>query len=124
MNTIHAHDWEILKGERIRRWPSASGGLREIRVEISSWVGMSAGAKHTNVTVVEEDNQWWCEDENAWVSLSCDAERGGYDLRASVFTKEEAIKVAKHFLRLITREHPNDYEVNWNGPGKPRNVSR
>ena len=117
---MYAHDWNVLKGERIRRWPSKIGDKRGINVDISSWVGISIGAKHVNVEVAEEHNQWWSEEDNAWVDLSCDAERNGYSLKASVYTNKEAIKVAKFFIRLIVGEHKENYEIRWDGPGKPK----
>ena len=108
---IYAHDWEILRGERIKRWPSEDD-VRTLTVSIDSWKGVSIEAKHFNVKVEEEKNQWWCEYENAWVELSCDSGAKGYSLRASVMTKEEAIKIAKHFVRLVIKTNPKQkYKV-------------
>jgi len=117
---IYAHDWKILGEDRIQRWPSKIGEKRPIKVEISSWIGISVGAKHIKVNVEEEENQWWCEDENAWVTLSCDAERGGYSLKAEVYTEEEAIKTAKYFILLIAGKGRKNHTVYWHGHGKPR----
>lgn len=118
--TIFAHDWNILKGERIPRWPSKCGEKRPLRVEINSWIGICPGAKHYYAKVREEDNQWWSEDENAWVQLSCDSARGGYSLEADVMTEEEAIELAKYFVLLVAGKRREHHEIIWSGPGRPR----
>lgn len=118
--SIYAHDWEILGEDRIPRWPSKIGEKRGIKVEINSWVGISVGAKHYNVTVEEQDNMWWSEKENSWVELSCDSERGGYSLRASLLTKEEAIKVAKFFVKLIAGKELKNHIVSWDSDTCPK----
>ena len=114
MKYISTRDWDILQGERIRRWPGSWGGARKIRVDINSWKGLSLGAKHWNVTVTEEDNQWWCEPENAWVEIYRDSEKSGYSLTAAVFTPEEAAKVTKQFVAIILaagKENGTDHEI-------------
>jgi len=120
MKEIRTHDWGILKKERIRRWPSKIGEKRNLRVEITSWVGISIGAKHIYVKVEEQDNSWWCEDENAWVELSCDAEKGGYSLTASVTSEDEAITLAKYFVELVAGKRRQNHNVIWSGLGRPR----
>ena len=119
--TMLAHDWEILGGERIPRWPSEIKEKRPLGVRIYTWVGTSAiGAKHFNAEVNEEQNQWWCEDRNAWVTLSCDGERDGVSMRASVLTEGDAIKMAMHFVELVTGPKRAKHIVSWDGPGKPK----
>jgi len=98
---INTSDWNILKGERIPRFPSKIGEKRKVIVDYSSWKGLSVGAKHNYVKVMEENNQWWCEDENAWVEIYTDSEKSGYSLKAEVMTEKEAKEVAKFFVQLI-----------------------
>ncbi|MFA5166833.1 MAG: hypothetical protein WC449_06110 [Candidatus Paceibacterota bacterium] len=108
---IYAHDWNILNGERIPRWPSKIGDLRSLVVTITSWIGVSIGAKHVSVRVEEEKNQWWSEEQNDWVILSCDHGNRGYELRAEVYSNEEAKKVAKYFIKIINKN--NDHRIVW-----------
>lgn len=109
--TLYAHDWSVLGDDRIRRWPSPDEP-RGLRVEITTWIGTSLGAKHFYAKVKEEDNQWWSEEENTWVELSCDSEKGGYDLRADCMTRQEAEEVAKFFVHMIQRNNPDQkYDI-------------
>ena len=120
---IYAHDWDIIGKDRIRRWPSKIGEKRSLSVTITSWVGISIGAKHTYVHVEEQKNQWWSEKENAWVELSCDSKKGGYNLRADCMNLKEAVKTALFFVKLIDPEH-NTHEVHWHGEGEPKWISK
>lgn len=121
MREMTAVDWHILKDEqRIRRWPSAIGEKREIRVTITTWKGVSIGAKHWTVHVEEQDNAWWCEDENAWVTIQCDSERRGYSLRAEVLSKQEAVKLATDFVTMIAGARRLKHDVVWMGDGRPK----
>lgn len=98
----YTNNWDMLKGEeRIRRWPSKIGDKRGLTVEISSWCGISIGAKHIYLKIKEEDNMWWCEKENCWVRVSCDSEKGGYSLEADLLTNDEAVKLAKFVVDMI-----------------------
>ena len=106
MHTIFTHNWEILKGERIPRWPSQTGEPRPVTIEISSWKGISFGAKHVNLRVEEAKNQWWCEDENAWVQISCDSEADGRSMTAAVYTQEEAKQLAVFFIKHVMKATP------------------
>jgi hypothetical protein len=116
---ILAHDWEILKGERIPRWPSKIGEKRTLRAEITSWVGTYAiGARHFYARAEEQNNQWWCEDENGWVELSCDTEKSGLSLQADLMTEKEAIDVLLAFIEITgTRK---THRIVWTGPGRPK----
>jgi len=110
MRQISTNDWGILKGKRIPRWPGKIDDKRGIKIEISSWVGTSIGARHTYVKVSEEDNMWWCEHEKAWVKIYTDTQSSGYSLEANVFTEQEALKIAKYFIELIAgKECKNHY---------------
>ena len=104
MKIIGTSNWEILQGERIRRWPSQIGEKRTIRAKIETWKGISIGASHWYVKIEEEENMWWCEPENAWVNIYTDTEKGGYKLEASVYTKKEAIKLAETFLKMVASQ--------------------
>ena len=95
ISTISTGDWGILGDDRIRHWPSETGDKRPLKVDISSWVGISAGAKHVKVIVAEAENEWWCENENAWVRIYTDTESGGYEMTANVLTNEEAISTTR-----------------------------
>jgi hypothetical protein len=119
-STIYAHDWEILGDERIPRWPSKTNEKRKLKVSINSWVGISIGAKHYNVKVEEQNNMWWCEDKNSWVELSCDSEKGGYELEAKLLTEAEAIKVAKFFIKLVAGKDCKNHEVVWDDDSCPK----
>lgn len=117
---LYAHEWEVIGGpERIARFPSKIGEKRNIRVEITSWIGLSIGAKHHSVNVEEQRNSWWSESENAWVELSCDSQNRGYSMRAEVLTEEEAIKLAKHFIKIIAGSKRLLHTVCWTGKGRP-----
>lgn len=112
MKHISTDDWGILGDDRIRRWPGTWGGKRSIRVDWHSWVGVSPGARHIDVDVKEEDNQWWCEVENAWVTIYRDSAATGYDLRAKVYTESEAKEVSEFFVELIKRNSKDtEYRV-------------
>jgi hypothetical protein len=108
---LYAHDWEILKGQRIRRWTNnlkrqeqvkpQVEDPRRVTVTLSSWVGTSPGARHYYVKIEEEQNQWWCEDRSTWVKLSCDSTSNGFSLRADCYSPEEALELAKFTVNLI-----------------------
>lgn len=121
MKEIRAHDWEAIGSkERIPRFPSKIGEKRNIRVEITSWVGTSIGSKHFYVQVEEQNNSWWSESENAWIELSCDSTKAGYSMYASVMTKDEAIKLAKYYIEMIAGKDLANHTVSWSGLGRPR----
>ena len=112
MKQISTNNWNILDGERIRRWPSPFGGKRGISVDMYSWVGVSPWARHIEITVDEEKNQWWSESENAWISIYSDSTASGYSLRASVYTEKEAKKVSDYFVKLIKNNNKDtEYKV-------------
>jgi len=114
MSYILAHDWDILGEERIPRWPSKTGEKRKIKINISTWVGtLATEAKHYDVTVTEEANQWWCEEKGAWVELTCDDHQVDYSLSATVLSHAEAMKVAQLFVALITTNREEEYLVCW-----------
>lgn len=120
MNEIFAHDWAILGDDRIRRWPSTDKtDLRTIRVTINTWIGTSIGAKHWKVRVEEKENQWWSEDRNAWVSLSCDTSSNGCSMEGEVLKEEHAIRLAKIYVGMICGPKRKGYLVVWSGPGRP-----
>ena len=54
---IYGGKWEELGDERIQRWPSKIGDKRPLKIKLSSWVGVSIGAKHVYLEIEEEDNQ-------------------------------------------------------------------
>lgn len=111
---IYAHDWDILDGERIPRWPSKEEP-RRIKVLINSWSGISPGASHYHVTVEIEQQQWWCENENAWISLSCDMTGAPYNLRASLPRKGDAEIVADHFISIIQLDKSQLWKIDRSG---------
>lgn len=117
MAGIFAHDWNILGKDRIRRWPSKIGEKRAVRVTIDTWIGISFGAHHWYVEVIEEDNEWWSEEENAWVHLSCDSERGGINLKAAVDSQDKAVELARWFVKTMFCAESSD--IRWTGPGDP-----
>ena len=120
---IMAHDWEILKGERIPRWPSQIGEKRRLKVTIDTWVGTTAiGAKHFYARIEEERNMWWCESENSWVELSCDSENTGISMDAHVMSEEEAIAMALAFIDVVKARGRN--RITWDGSGKPEWVQK
>ena len=102
---LYAHDWGVLGEDRIRRWPSEDDD-RGLTVEVTSWIGVSVGAKHFYAKVKEENNQWWSEEKNCWVELSCDSEKGGYSLKADCMTHKEAEEVAEFFVKMIKKNNP------------------
>lgn len=96
-----SYTWEDLSGERIVRWPSKTGEKRPIRVEVFSWVGVSPGAKHYNVRIVEHRNEFWCERDNRWVDIYEWSHADGFRLDADCYSEDEIAKVANHFLKLM-----------------------
>lgn len=103
---ILAHNWDILNGERIRRWPSKSDS-RVIRINITTWKNIDLGAKHYDVDIEEEPNQWWCEEKNAWVELSCDSYKQGYSFKAKVMSKEQADNFVEFCIKFIQDNNPD-----------------
>ncbi len=124
MGSLYAHDWKLLGDDRIPRWPSKIGEKRKIRVDISSWVGTSVGAKHVYAKIEEEPNQWWSESENTWVELSCDAGRTGYTMRGDVMTEKEAVAFSLFCIEMIAGKRRTHHKVMWTGPGRPKWAER
>jgi hypothetical protein len=114
-------DWDKLGDDRIRRWPHEYGGKRPIRVTINSWVGTSAiGARHYYLEVEEEENQWWCEKENSWVTFSMDLHNKGREINGTFEDEESAIELARKAIELLTKKDLTHFTVTWSGPGCPR----
>lgn len=111
MREIFAHDWNILGDDRIRRWPSKIGEKRGLTIDIRTWAGLSIGAKHIDIQISEQKNMWWCEDKNAWVELTCDAENTGYEFDAKVLSVDEAIRMAVFIVELIAGKESKSHEV-------------
>lgn len=107
---IYTGDWEILGGDRIRRWPSTDDE-RTIKVTQRSWVGLSPGAKHIDVRVEEEDNQFWSESENAWVTIYGDTGARGYRFEGDVMSREEAEAFEEACLAIIQANKDQLYRV-------------
>lgn len=103
----YRHDWKSLgNGERIRRWPSEDDP-RKIRIHIHTFVGTCAiGAKHISVTIEEEKNQWWCEEDNCWVELSCDSGSRDHDFRGEVLQHKDAQDFAAFCVAMIKASNP------------------
>ena len=135
---IYAHDWGILGEDRIKRWQEGPYQCREkrgkgrsvwqekrpVKVQITTYIGTIAiNASHYYVKVEEAKNQWWCEERNAWVELSCDTSYG-YNLSANVYTQQEAIQVALRFLETVCGPKRDHHTVTWHGPGRPRWASQ
>lgn len=93
------HDWEILKGERIRRWPSLEDP-RTVTISISSWAGFAPGASHFHLTIEVRPQQYWCEDKNCWVEVSSQS-APPYTLRASVPREGDAQRLAAEFIKIV-----------------------
>ena len=120
MKQIYQHDWRGIDTPYIMRWPSKIGEKRPLKINISSWVGMSAGARHVYAEVTEEDNEYWSEENNAWVSVSCSSEASGYHLKADVYTEKEAVRIALTFVEIVAGRHRTEHVIGWYGPGRPR----
>lgn len=111
---IFTGDWEILKGERIRRWPSQIGEVRPIKIDINSWVGISIGAKHVMLKIEEEDNAYWCEDKNCWVHIYSDTTARGISMEANVYTDKQAEELAIFFLKNVVKVTPETHKLRGN----------
>jgi len=48
------------------RWPDDLKHLRELNVTIQSWKGTELNAKHYYVSIDQDDNPFWDEEEQAW----------------------------------------------------------
>ena len=119
MKEILRHDWGVLGSDRISRFPSKVGDKRRISVSIYNWAGFSLGAKHFSVRIKEQNNQWWCESENAWVEISCDTTNRGYSMNADVLSKKEVIKITMDFISMIAGKKRINHVVEWSGLFKP-----
>lgn len=117
-------DWGVLGNDRIPRWPSKIGEKRKIRVDISSWIGTSPGAKHTYASVVEENNQWWSESENTWVEIYSDSSKSGYSAKGDLMTEVEAVAFALFCVELIAGKKRLHHKVLWSGPSRPKWAER
>ena len=49
------------------RWPDDVKHLRELVVTITSWKGTELGATHYYVSIEQEDNPFWGEEEQNWI---------------------------------------------------------
>lgn len=112
--------WKDLGKERIARWPTKIGEKRPVKVKINSWVGISIGAKHTYLEIDEAKQEYWPEKENRWVEVLCSSESRGFSLKADVYSDEEAIKIAKSFLKLMFKKET--HVLQWDGPGRLKNA--
>ena len=108
---IYAHQWSDLGEDKIPRWPSKIDEPRPIEIEISSWVGISIGAKHVMLRIAEQENAWWCEDRNDWMILSCDSHKRGFSMSADVYSEQQAIEMAIYFLRDVMKVNAQTHVI-------------
>jgi hypothetical protein len=105
-------DESLVGDRRIRKFPSKVGARRGVRVEIHSWVGVSAGASHYCVRIKADPNLLWSEKEGAWIQLYVDT--GADDTfsldEAKVLTERDAVKVATAFLKTVMTP---EYYLDW-----------
>ncbi len=104
-----------------RRWPN-DVCPRPVKVEISSWVGRSAGAKHYYARVTEENNPIWdsrpetigkrAGEPRGWTCPWEDEEGEGRSFRDDdLLNEQSAISWATHII--ATHFAGNGYVVEW-----------
>lgn len=67
MGIILGGNIEDYSGSLKFRWPDDTKRLRELTVTIKSWKGLDLGAEHYYVSISQEDNPFWGEEEQAWI---------------------------------------------------------
>ena len=100
---------------RIRKFPNDAGVPREVRVKITSWVGVSLGATHTYCEVTEEDNPFW--DGELW-RRTWDEEKTTKNTGRAFEGEFETEGQAVYFARdIITVYFSGDgYKITWDDP--------
>jgi hypothetical protein len=96
---IHGGYLKEIKGMHMRRFP---GGKRVVKVSISTWIGMSFGAKHWYADIQEEFNPLWDKNEHAWRECWDDFIGQGKKFHRNCLSEAEAVSwcakmIPKHF---------------------------
>lgn len=95
------------------RWPDILGEKRPVWAHIHTWIGTEArSASHFTVSVCEEDNAYWCESEDAYVREY--DEPCGLSMRATVFSEEAAVALAKSYFEIAFDSETHRLE--WKDP--------
>jgi len=76
---------------------------REVRVRLTSWIGISPGAKHWYVDIKEEDNYLWDEAEHSW-RIAWDDKKGQGPSERAEFAGLDARDQALRWIRKMVRE--------------------
>jgi hypothetical protein len=109
-------DWGDLKEFRIPRWPSKIGEKRPLVVEITSWVGISAGARHYYAHIKEHEQCWWDNEDNRWAVVSGEDSRD-FKVDVDAPRREAAIKIAKAVVKaILSLDDPEagiEHSVEW-----------
>jgi hypothetical protein len=90
---------------RRRRFPKH--GPRTVRVELTSWIGYSPGAKHWCAEIKEEHNPLWNSAEQAWQSAWDDKRGKGWQTRLE-FAGETARDDALRWIKATLRRRYSD----------------
>lgn len=91
----------------VYRWPNDKGVRRSVRVDISTWAGMSIGASHFYAKIKEEPNSVWDTRDLAWLSDPRHPSTKERKFEADLFSREEAIR----FVEAVVREFFSDEKL-------------
>lgn len=85
-------------------WP------RLVKVELTSWIGYSAGAKHWYADIEEEDNYLWDSAEKCWRIAWDDAKGKGRRERVE-FAGPDGRDRALKWIRSVVRKRYSDRKL-------------
>jgi hypothetical protein len=78
---------------------------RDVRVSVTSWIGIGIGAKHWYVTIEEEDDMIWDEEDQYWVKCWDHPDKYKGRHFSEQFIGEAD---AKSWARMIVAKHFSD----------------
>ena len=83
---------------------------RKVKVDVTTFKGLSIGAKHYYVEVQEEDDAAWNEERQTWVTSSARK-----DLKGQRFTNGDFMR-KQHAIRwanMIVSENFSSHKIEW-----------
>ena len=86
---------------------------RPVSVKISSWVGVSPGAKHFTLVISEHKQMYWSDEDNCWCTVSKDTTSGGFEARLECYTEQQAKTLATAILNEIFGKPRTKYRTMW-----------
>ena len=111
MTTIFGGELCEYPKDAIRRWPSRTDEKRGIDIDLATWVGTAIGASHYRITVQEEVNGIWDEDENGW-RVCWDENDHGSAFTAVLTDQKEVLNIVKRFVKWASHGEA-DRPITW-----------